>query len=257
MFPQWALKKHTFLCIINEWNKFVFVTFDPICHLIHRACHSVTQAEFWPTQLTFGTAVRSVFLKLESVVRVGSSLESGLLFLSFVCVCVCGWWAVVCSQEIQSLGPWEEMNAVLYLYSLCLTQSNLQTITVKIKYLSLSASLEITVTSLVEGCVRGCDFITPICCTAVTVFFSQLCVCVFVKSLLVVFICGWHKRNPCMCSEVAFSLHNGVLRYGSFRYQLCLSFIIEWFRSSLCVLVLWWTGHPSKEFPCLLSENLG
>jgi len=59
------------------------------------------------------------------------------LSLFRACVCVCGWWAVVCSQEIQSLGPWEEMNAVLYLYSLCLTQSNLQTITVKIKYLSL------------------------------------------------------------------------------------------------------------------------
>ncbi len=72
------------------------------------------------------------------------------------------------------------MNAVLYLYSLCLTQSNLPTITVKIKYLSLSASLEMTATSLVQGVVRGCDFITPICCAAVSVCFTQLCVCVCV-----------------------------------------------------------------------------
>jgi len=248
-----TIKEQNFLRIINEWNTFFICYFWPHLPSYSQSLSSATQAEFWPTQPTFGTAVRSVFPKLESVVRVGSSLESGLLFLSFAHVCVCGWWAVVCSQEIQSLGPWEEMNAVLYLYSLCLTQSNLQTITVKIKYLSLSASLELTVTSLVEGCVRGCDCITPICCTSVTVCFSQLCECVCKISPSRLYM----PLTLASTLDVLRGCSNGALRYGLFKYQLGLSFLTEWFRSSLCVLVLWWTGHPSKEFPCLQSENLG
>ncbi len=231
-----------FHLIIIELNTFLFwpCFFWPHLPSFHRARHNAFWdclkcernkqccLRVWRTQLPFGTAVMleehlwSLRMRLTRLCT---------LFLSLPCE----WSAVVCSREIQSLGPWEEMNAVLYLYSLCLTQSNLPTIIVRIKYLSLSTSLKMTATSLVQGVWKGVISLLP-SAVRLWVCFTQLCVCVCVcvwhLSLSPLYACETSAKPLCAQRFLFITLWSSQLW---FKYQLCLTFLIKWLWRSMCV----------------------